>query len=80
MYNNKYFEIDVYPFANSTAICEIELADENETIIMPEFIKVLREVTNDKTFSNYAFSKKIPEDLINASLLTKCTTRKNKKK
>ncbi len=57
MQNGKYFEIDVYPFAKQRAILEIELTSEDENIKLPEFIKVVREVTDDKTYSNYAFKK-----------------------
>lgn len=61
--NNKYFEIDVYPFAKNTAICEIELLNLNEEFKFPSFIKVIKEVTNQKEFSNYSFSKEIPQDM-----------------
>ena len=61
--NNKYFEIDVYPFAKNTAICEIELLDKNETFEVPSYIKIIKEVTDNKAFSNYSLSKKIPEEM-----------------
>ena len=61
--NNKYFEIDVYPFAKNTAICEIELLDKNENFTIPNYIQVIKEVTNDKKFSNYAFAKNIPHEM-----------------
>lgn len=63
MDNNRYYEIDIYPFANSTAICEIELTDENEAFELPSFIKLIKEVTNDKSYSNYSIAKKTPKDL-----------------
>ena len=63
MHNNKYFEIDVYPFAKNKAICEIELLTEDEKFEFPSFIKVIKEVTDDKTFSNYSFAKSIPEEM-----------------
>ncbi|MBO5954784.1 MAG: AAA family ATPase [Clostridia bacterium] len=78
MHNNKYFEIDIYPFSLNTAICEIELASEDETFEMPEYVKVIKEVTDDKRFSNYAFSKQIPEEMLNSTLLTKASIRKLK--
>lgn len=61
--NNKYFEIDVYPFAKQTAICEIELLDKNEPFKLPKFIKVIKEVTSFKSFSNHAFAKEIPTEM-----------------
>ena len=63
-YDNRYYEIDVYPFSKNRAICEIELADENEKVELPPFIKIIREVTDDKKFSNFALASDIPEDLL----------------
>lgn len=64
MQDGKYFEIDIYPFAEKNAIMEIELASEDEKIEMPSFIKVIREVTDDKAYSNYSFAKKLPDDMV----------------
>lgn len=51
-YANQYFEIDVYPFWNDKAIVEIELSDENADIVFPEFIRVIKEVTDDDSYKN----------------------------
>ena len=51
-YENQYFEIDIYPFWDDKAIAEIELSDENEEVVFPEQIKVIREVTDDETYKN----------------------------
>lgn len=63
MHDNKYFEIDIYPFAKNKAICEIELLSEGEKFDFPPFIKVIKEVTDDKSFSNYSFAKVIPAEM-----------------
>lgn len=63
-YDNRYYEIDVYPFSNNRAICEIELADENEEVKLPPFIKIVKEVTGDKKFSNFSLASEIPEELL----------------
>lgn len=52
MFDNHYFEIDVYPAWKDKAIMEIELNDDNEEFKIPEFIKVIKEVTNDENYSN----------------------------
>ena len=52
MYENQYFEIDVYPFWSDKAIMEIELSREDETINFPPSINVIKEVTNDDTYKN----------------------------
>ena len=63
MHNNRYYEIDIYPFSKNNAICEIELNDENEQFELPEFISIVKEVTNDKKYSNRKLAEKIPTDL-----------------
>ena len=51
------FEIDVYPFWSDKAIMEVELADENEEIKFPEFIKIIKEVTGDEEYKNSSLAK-----------------------
>lgn len=58
----QYFEIDVYPFWNQQAILKIELAKEDEEIIFPDFVKVLREVTDDLRYRNRSLSKEYPTE------------------
>lgn len=65
MHNNIYYEIDVYPFSNDVAICEVELSNENDSIPFPDYIEIIKEVTNDKRFSNYNISKSIPKEFLN---------------
>lgn len=52
MHKNQYFEIDIFPFWNDKAIVEIELANENQKITFPNFLKIIKEVTNDEDFYN----------------------------
>lgn len=58
-YKNQYFEIDIYPFMEGQAICEIELSDENQEIELPNFIKAIKEVTNDENYKNSNIAKLI---------------------
>lgn len=51
-YKGHCFEVDIYPFWNDRAIVEVELDGENEEIIFPEVIKVIKEVTGDKMYKN----------------------------
>ena len=60
--NNLYFEIDVYPEWKRQAILEIELRSEQEQFEFPEGIHVIREVTGDKRYKNYALSHKMLEE------------------
>ena len=58
-YENRYFEIDVYPFWNDKAIAEIELSDEKAEIRFPKQIKVIKEVTDDESYKNASLAKQI---------------------
>ena len=57
-YKNQYFEIDVYPFWDDKAICEIELKSEDETINFPPTLKIIKEVTEDESYKNSALAKR----------------------
>lgn len=61
--NGFVYEIDIYPFWQNQAIMEVEL--ESENIIVPEldFIEIIKDVTFDKTYSNFALSKSIPQEI-----------------
>jgi CYTH domain-containing protein len=61
-FNGRVVEVDVYPFWNDRAIAEVEMEDEKETVLLPDFIKVIRDVTAEKAYKNYAIAKEIPTD------------------
>lgn len=56
MYNYQYFELDV--FLDPPGLCklEIELTEENESIMLPPFLKVKKEVTGDPQYSNFGIA------------------------
>ena len=56
MYDNQYFEIDVFPFWKDQAIAEIELSDENQPVNFPKELNVLKEVTDDPSYRNSALA------------------------
>ena len=51
-YINQLFELDVYPFSDSLAIMELELDSEAQTIVFPDNVTVLKEVTDNSSYSN----------------------------
>ncbi len=57
--NGLYYEIDIYPFWNDKAILEIELQNEHQQIIIPEFLKVIRDVTDDEQYKNHSIAASI---------------------
>ncbi len=62
VYDGHVFEIDVYPEWESTSILETELASREESVAFPEIIKVVREVTGDKRYSNASMSRDFPAE------------------
>ncbi len=58
-YNNQYFEIDIFPDMENEAIMEIELASEDDKVKIPEFIKVIEEVTDKEEYKNSSLAKRL---------------------
>ncbi len=64
-YAGHVLEIDVYPFFAECAVLEAELKSEDEALLLPEEIAVIREVTLDHRFRNAALAAcKDPAKLI----------------
>lgn len=61
IYNNLYYELDVYPFWDDKAILEIELSSEASTFEIPDFISPISDVTDNPAYSNYMLASKIPD-------------------
>ena len=57
LHQNQYFELDVYPDWEDEANLEIELTEETQEVILPEWITVIREVTDDPNYKNAALAK-----------------------
>ena len=64
-YEGQLFEIDVDPQWNNTAIMETELKSRTETVAIPPFINILKEVTGDKIYSNAGMSRRFPDEIKN---------------
>ena len=61
-FDSQYLEIDIYPFWEKHAILEVELSDENQQIVFPEYIQVIREVTGDLSYTNRALAESVPQE------------------
>lgn len=63
-FQDQTFELDVFKGAlKGLAILEIELEDKNDTVELPDFLEIVKEVTNDKRYTNFALAdKKYHED------------------
>ena len=58
-WHDQVFELDLFKgHLKGLAILEIELGDKDDTVELPEFIKVIKEVTSDKRFTNFALADK----------------------
>ena len=53
-------EIDIYPFFKDRAILEIELYSEEEEVVFPPFVSVIREVTGETEYKNPVLARKYP--------------------
>ncbi len=56
------WEIDLFPFWQDRALLEIELGSEEEDFTLPPYVKLIREVTDEKEYTNRSIAKKIPEN------------------
>lgn len=59
-YDGQTFELDVFPFWKTQAFLEIELPTENTPVRIPDFIEVIREVTEDASYTNHALALCVP--------------------
>ena len=50
--NGLYYNIDVFPQWTDKALMEIELYSEDQQVIFPEGIRIIREVTTDPEYTN----------------------------
>lgn len=58
-YEDQTFELDVFKKALSgLAILEIELDSKKDKVKLPSFLKIIKEVTEDKKYSNYNLADK----------------------
>ena len=51
-YMGQYFELDTYSFSHKLAIMELELRREDQRILFPDNIKVIRDVSSEHAYSN----------------------------
>lgn len=61
--DGRIFEIDIYPFWKNQAVMEVELEGEDAKFTPPTFIRIIRDVTDDKNYSNSNLSLKIPKEI-----------------
>ena len=57
-------EIDIFPFWERQAFCEVEMESEEEELCLPDWIQVIREVSADRRYTNSALAREIPDEEI----------------
>lgn len=60
-YGGLTFEIDVFPFWSDKAFMEVEMPSEDTAVELPDFVKIIREVTDDNRYTNHALAIELPE-------------------
>ena len=63
-WKNHFYEIDLYPFWKDRAIMEIELERENEVPEIPDWVKIIRDVSADKAYKNRHLARRVPMEAI----------------
>lgn len=64
-YEGQLFELDVYSFSDKYATLEIELNDINDPVLLPDFIDIISDVTDDNRYSNAMLAKTKHLDIFN---------------
>ncbi len=60
-YGGFEFEIDIFPFWSDKAFMEVEMPSEDTKVDLPDFVKIIREVTDDNRYTNHAQAIDLPE-------------------
>ena len=58
-YGGKILEVDIFPFWTDRAFLEIELESEDEGFSIPDYIEIIKEVSVDRRYLNFALAKEV---------------------
>ena len=58
-YAGHVLEFDIYPFWKDRAILEIELEREDEGAALPDYVRVIRDVSADPAYKNRALAERV---------------------
>lgn len=58
-YNKQYYRLDIFEEPNGLMILEINLTNEGQEVVIPDFIKIDKDITNDLEYRNVNLYKKI---------------------
>ncbi|MDO4378166.1 MAG: AAA family ATPase [Erysipelotrichia bacterium] len=57
IYNNHFFKLDVFSFDKSKALLSVQVPTENEKIIVPDYFRIIKDVTDNPDYKNYYLAK-----------------------
>ena len=57
--NGFCYEIDVFPFWTDRAFLEVELEEEKTEVVLPDFVVVLADVSEDENYTNRALAGRL---------------------
>jgi CYTH domain-containing protein len=58
-WHDQDFELDLFKgHLKGLAILELEMDDKDDTVELPPFLKLIKEVTKDRNFTNYSLADK----------------------
>lgn len=63
-YRRRVLEIDIFPFWRTRAFCEVEIGSEDEAVELPEFIEVIRDVSEDNRYSNHSLARALADGAV----------------
>lgn len=58
-YKGQIVELDIYDFWEDRATVEVEMNDENQIVELPDFIEVIKEVTEDLRYRNKSLAEEV---------------------
>ncbi len=57
IFNEHFFKLDVFSFDKSKGLLSVQIPNENEKIVLPDYFKVIKDVSEDKNYKNYFLAK-----------------------
>lgn len=60
----RIMEIDIYTFWSDRATLEVELESEEAVVSLPPWLDIIRELTGDAAYKNYALARQIPMEAL----------------
>lgn len=57
IYNNHFFKLDIFDFDKSKGLLSIQVPDEQDNYQLPDYINVVKDVTNNRDYKNYYLAK-----------------------